>query len=100
DPAVLTTTLPPFLRNGDNGTGNLKIDNVEGKAGDDIINVKTGGPVKMTGNPATTVKLAAKQRNSFSLALDATAAGQATLDVDIKGPNGLALARHYAFDVK
>src|SRR5206468_497862 len=48
----------------------------------------------------TTVKLAAKQRNSFSLAIDATAAGQATLDVDIKGPNGLAVARHYALDVK
>ncbi|MGD5408128.1 hypothetical protein QUS89_22815, partial [Xanthomonas citri pv. citri] len=86
--------------NGDHGTVNLEIDNVEGQAGDYVINVKTGGPVKMTGNPATTVKLAAKQRNSFALAIDATAAGQATLDVDIKGPNGLALARHYALDVK
>ncbi|WP_298243395.1 alpha-2-macroglobulin [uncultured Bradyrhizobium sp.] len=100
DPVVLTTTLPRFLLNGDHGTVNLEIDNVEGQAGDYVINVKTGGPVKMTGNPATTVKLAAKQRNSFSLAVDATAAGQATLDVDIKGPNGLTLARHYAFDVK
>lgn len=100
DPVVLTTTLPRFLLNGDHGTVNLEIDNVEGQAGDYVINVKTGGPVKISGNPATTVKLAAKQRNAFSLALDATAAGQATLDVDIKGPNGLALARHYAFDVK
>lgn len=100
DPVVLTTTLPRFLLNGDHGTVNLEIDNVEGQAGDYVINVKTGGPVKMTGNPATTVKLAAKQRNSFSLAVDATAAGQATLDVDIKGPNGPTLARHYAFEVK
>jgi alpha-2-macroglobulin len=100
DPVVLTATLPRFLLNGDHGTVNLEIDNVEGQAGDYIINVKTGGPVKMTGNPATNVRLAAKQRNSFSLALDATAAGQATLDVDIEGPNGLALARHYALGVK
>ncbi|MCA1499093.1 MULTISPECIES: alpha-2-macroglobulin [unclassified Bradyrhizobium] len=100
DPVVLTATLPRFLLNGDRGSVNLEIDNVEGQAGDYVINVKAGGPVKMTGNPATTVKLAAKQRNSVSLALDATAAGQATLDVDIKGPNGLALVRHYAFDVK
>jgi len=32
----------------------------------------------------------------MSLALDAGGAGTAQLDVDIKGPNGLTLARHYA----
>ena len=36
----------------------------------------------------------------MSLALDAGGAGTAKLDVDIKGPNGLTLARHYALDVK
>ena len=57
--------------------------------------------MKVTGNPATTVKLAAKQRTSMALALDASGgAGTAQLDVDIKGPNGLTLARHYALDVK
>jgi len=54
------------------------------------------GPVKVTGQSATTVKLTAKQRTSMSLALDAGGAGTAQLDVDISGPNGLALARHYA----
>ena len=54
----------------------------------------------MTGNPATTVKLAEKQRSSLSLSLDAGGAGTANVDVDIKGPNGLTLARHYALDVK
>jgi uncharacterized protein YfaS (alpha-2-macroglobulin family) len=100
DPVVLTATLPRFLLNGDHGTVNLEIDNVEGAPGDYTVAVKTSGPVKMTGNPATTVRLAAKQRNSLSLALEANAAGTATLDVDIKGPNGLTLARHYALDVK
>ncbi len=76
------------------------LDNVEGAAGDYTISVKTSGPVKVTGNPTTTVKLAAKQRTSMSLALDAGGAGTAKLDVDIKGPNGLTLARHYALDVK
>jgi uncharacterized protein YfaS (alpha-2-macroglobulin family) len=76
------------------------VDNVEGAAGDYTINVKTTGPVKVTGNPATTVKLDAKQRTSLSLALDAGGAGRADIDVDIKGPNGLTLARHYAVDVK
>lgn len=100
DPVVLTATLPRFLLNGDRGTMSFDLDNVEGAAGDYTINVNTTGPVKVTGNPTTTVKLAAKQRTSMSLAIDAGGAGTANLDVDIKGPNGLALARHYALDVK
>jgi alpha-2-macroglobulin len=100
DPVVLTATLPRFLLNGDKGTMSFDVDNVEGAAGDYTINVKTSGPVKVTGNPATTVKLAEKQRTSLSLALDAGGAGTANIDVDIKGPNGLTLARHYALDVK
>ena len=77
DPVVLTATLPRFLLNGDHGTMSFDLDNVEGAAGDYTINVKTTGPVKVTGNPATTVKLAAKQRTSMSLALDAGGAGTA-----------------------
>jgi uncharacterized protein YfaS (alpha-2-macroglobulin family) len=100
DPVVLTATLPRFLLNGDKGTMSFDLDNVEGAPGDYTIAVKTTGPVKVTGNPTTTVKLAAKQRTSMALALDAGGAGTANLDVDITGPNGLALARHYALDVK
>ncbi|MBR0753777.1 alpha-2-macroglobulin family protein [Bradyrhizobium jicamae] len=100
DPVVLTATLPRFLLNGDKGTMSMDIDNVEGAAGDYAINVKTSGPVKMSGNPVTKVKLAAKQRTSLTLGLEAGGAGQANFDVDISGPNGLTLARHYALDVK
>ncbi|KRR03038.1 alpha-2-macroglobulin family protein [Bradyrhizobium valentinum] len=100
DPVVLTATLPRFLLNGDNGTMSFDLDNVEGAPGDYSISVKTSGPVKVTGSSTTSVKLAAKQRTSMALALDASGAGTANLDVDIKGPNGLTLARHYALDVK
>ena len=100
DPVVLTATLPRFLLSGDKGTMSFDLDNVEGAPGDYTISVKTTGPVTVTGNPATTVKLAAKQRTSMALALDAGGAGAASLDVDISGPNGLTLARHYALDVK
>ena len=100
DPVVLTATLPRFLLNGDRGTMSLDLDNVEGAPGDYTVKVKTSGTVKVSSNPATTVKLAAKQRTSMSLALEAGGAGAAGLDVDIKGPNGLMLARHYALDVK
>jgi alpha-2-macroglobulin len=100
DPVVLTATLPRFLLNGDHGTLSLDVDNVEGAAGDYTIGVKASGPVTISGSPATTIKLAAKQRTSMSLALDAGGAGIAQLDVDIRGPEGLTLARHYALDVK
>jgi uncharacterized protein YfaS (alpha-2-macroglobulin family) len=100
DPVVLTATLPRFLLDGDHGAMSFDIDNVEGLAGDYTINVRASGPVRVSGNPATTVKLAAKQRSSMSLALDAGGSGTAQLDVDIKGPEGLTLARHYALDVK
>ena len=101
DPVVLTATLPRFLLNGDRGTMNLDLDNVEGAAGDYVIGVRTTGPVKLTGNPATTMRLAAKQRSTVALAIDASGgAGQAALDVDIRGPNGLTLARHYDLNVR
>ncbi|MGA7074567.1 alpha-2-macroglobulin family protein, partial [Bradyrhizobium sp.] len=100
DPVVLTATLPRFLLNGDRGTMSLDLDNVEGAPGDYTVNVKASGTVKVSGNSTTTVKLAAKQRGSMALALDAGGAGTASLDVDIKGPNGLMLARHYTLDVK
>jgi uncharacterized protein YfaS (alpha-2-macroglobulin family) len=100
DPVVLTATLPRFLLSGDKGTMSFDLDNVEGAPGDYTIGVKAAGPVKVTGNPATLLKLAARQRGSAALALDASGAGTAQIDVDIAGPNGLRLARHYVLDVK
>ena len=100
DPVVLTATLPRFLLNGDHGTMSFDLDNVEGAAGDYTISVKTSGPVTVSGNPATNLHLAAKQRASTTLALDGGGAGTAQIDVAINGPNGLTLARHYSLDVK
>jgi hypothetical protein len=100
DPVVLTATLPRFLLTGDHGTMSMDLDNVEGTAGDYVVNVAASGTVKVSGNPSTTLKLNAKQRSSTTLGLDAGGAGNAELDVSIKGPNGLSLARHYALDVK
>lgn len=112
DPVVLTATLPRFLLTGDQGSVNFEIDNVEGPAGDYTLSVKPAGPAKISGKSTAvkekggvltlenTVRLAAKQRTSLSLGLDAFAAGQATIDVDISGPDGLKQTRHYAMDVK
>jgi alpha-2-macroglobulin len=100
DPVVLTATLPRFLLNGDHSTMSMDLDNVEGAPGDYTIKLTTSGPVKVSGDASTTLKLDAKQRRSLTLALDAGGAGAAQLDVAVTGPNGLSLARHYALDVK
>ncbi|MGN6311764.1 MAG: alpha-2-macroglobulin family protein [Xanthobacteraceae bacterium] len=100
DPVVLTATLPRFLLSGDRGSMNFELDNVEGAPGDYSINVSASGPIKVPGNATTTVNLKAKQRSSMALALDANGTGTAQIDVAIKGPNGMTLARHYALDVK
>jgi uncharacterized protein YfaS (alpha-2-macroglobulin family) len=100
DPVVLTATLPRFLLSGDHGTMSMDLDNVEGAGGDYTLNVRATGPVKLGGDASTTLKLAASQRSTTTLGLDAAGSGTAQLDVEIKGPNGLALARHYSLDVK
>ena len=100
DPVVLTTTLPRFLLSGDRATMSFDLDNVEGEAGDYTVAVKTSGPVKLSGNPITKLKLAAKQRVSTALPIETAGSGAAQFDVDIKGPNGVTLARHYDLNVK
>jgi alpha-2-macroglobulin len=100
DPVVLTATVPRFLLNDDHGTISMDIDNVEGQAGDYVVSVNSSGPVTVSGNSDTTLRLAAKQRGSMTLGLDARGAGTAKFDVAISGPNGLTLARHYSLEVK
>ncbi|MBY0380709.1 MAG: alpha-2-macroglobulin family protein [Xanthobacteraceae bacterium] len=101
DPVVLTATLPRFLLNGDRSSINLDLDNVEGAAGDYVLNVKASAPLKLSGNPVTTVRLAAKQRSSTSVAVEAAnGAGTSQIEIEVMGPNGLSLTRHYALDIK
>lgn len=100
DPVVMTATLPRFLLNGDRGTLHLDLDNVEGPAGDYAVRMTVRGPVTIPGNAATNVRLAAKQRNSLSVPLNASSAGTGEVDIDITGPNGISLKRHYILDVK
>ncbi len=100
DPVVLTATLPRFLLNGDRGNMHLDLDNVEGQAGDYRLEVRSEG-INVVGNAAPQVlKLAAKQRGAVTLPLTASTAGAANVIVRISGPNGFAIERSYALNVK
>jgi uncharacterized protein YfaS (alpha-2-macroglobulin family) len=100
DPVVLTATLPRFLRTGDHGAVQLELDNVEGAAGNYAIAVSADGPVAFDGAASKTLKLAVKQRDRVSVPVSASGSGASTVAVNITGPNGFALDRAYALDVR
>jgi len=100
DPVVLTATLPRFLRTGDRGVVQLEFDNVEGSAGDYSIAVNAEGSVKLASDKPQLLKLAAKQRDRVSVPVSAEGSGASTLKVSVSGPNGFALERSYALDVR
>ena len=100
DPVVLTATLPRFLRTGDRGAVQLELDNVEGAAGDYRIAVSSEGTVKRDGDKPFTLKLAAKQRDRVAVPVSASGSGPSTVRVSVSGPNGFALERAYALDVR
>ncbi len=100
DPVVLTATLPRFLRTGDRGAVQLELDNVEGAAGDYSIAVSSEGTVKIDGDKPVSLKLAAKKREHMAVPVSASGSGPSTLKVSVSGPNGFALERAYALDVR
>ncbi len=100
DPVVLTTTLPRFLRNGDHGGVQFELDNVEGSAGDYAIALSADGTIKLDSDKPLTLNLAAKQRSHVSVPVSASGSGTGTLKVNVTGPNGFALERAYALDVR
>src|SRR5664279_1040073 len=100
DPVVLTATLPRFLRTGDRGALQLELDNVEGAAGDYSIAVSSEGTVKLDGDKPFTLKLAAKQRDRVAVPVSAAGSGTSTVRVNVSGPNGFALERAFALDVR
>jgi hypothetical protein len=100
DPVVLVATLPRFLRTGDRGAVQLELDNVEGAAGDYSLAVSSEGTVKLESDKPLTLKLAAKQRDHLSVPVSAAGSGASTVRVSVSGPNGFALERAFALDVR
>ncbi len=100
DPVVLTATLPRFLRTGDRGAVQLELDNVEGAAGDYAVAVSSEGTVKLDGDRPFTLKLAAGQRDRGAVPVSAAGSGPGAVKVRVNGPNGFALERTYALDVR
>jgi hypothetical protein len=101
DPVVLTATLPRFLRTGDRGSLQFELDNVEGAAGEYSVLVDADGAVRHIEPYAPPrLTLAAKQRDRFDVMIRAAGSGPSTVHVNVTGPNGFAIERAYALDVR
>ena len=100
DPVVLTTTLPRFLRSGDHGAAQFELNNVEGAAGDYTVALSADGTLKLDNDKPLTLALAARQRSRASVPVTASGSGTGMLKVNVTGPNGFALERAYALDVR
>ena len=99
DPVVLTTTLPRFVLIGDRSTMQLEFDNVEGPSGEYRVSVATDGPLRI-GNVTPTLRLGERQRGRVTVPLSATAAGIATIKVQLAGPANFMLDRSYTLVAK
>lgn len=100
DPVVVTATLPRFLNTGDRSTMHVDIDNVEGPAGEYAVVLTAKGPTGAVGKVADKVTLNAKQRRPVSFPLEVSAAGTATITLNVEGPNGFKLERDFALNVR
>ncbi len=85
DPVVVQASLPRFLALNDQSRLNLRIDNVEGAAGDYRIDVQPQGGV--AGDLRRTLKLAAKASTTLDIPLRAEKIGAGAVQVSLAGPN-------------
>lgn len=85
DPVVVQASLPRFLALNDQSRLNLRIDNVEGAAGDYRIDVQPQGGV--AGDLHRTLKLAAKAATTLDIPLRAEKIGAGSVQVSLAGPN-------------
>ncbi|WP_430912895.1 MG2 domain-containing protein [Methylobacterium sp. sgz302541] len=87
DPVVLTGTLPRFLNVGDRSRFFVALDNVEGAAGDYVVDLDLSGPV-LVGAEAVhkTIRLDAGGKAQVAIPITAAGPGLARLDVNLSGP--------------
>ena len=90
DPVVVTATLPRFLAPEDQSRLLVEIDNVEGQAGEYVLQAEIEGPVWMQSEDATrTLTLEAGERQTLRMPLMAdTGTGDVMLTLTLAGPDG------------
>ncbi|MDB5571085.1 MAG: alpha-2-macroglobulin [Hyphomicrobiales bacterium] len=100
DPVVVQATLPRFLSLGDRSRFHMQVDNVEGAAGDYVVDIDVRGPVSIAADALRrTVRLAQGARTQLSIPVVAAGFGRAEIDLRITG-GGVDARQSFGVDVK
>ncbi len=100
NPVVVQATLPRFLNYGDRSQFHLQIDNVDGAAGDYIVDLDLRGPVTAAADSLRrTIRLAAKARTEMTIPVTAAGIGRAELALRLTGP-GVDTTQNFALNVQ
>lgn len=99
DPVVAELILPRFLAPGDTGRATVLLHNVEGQAGDYRLSIGAKGAVS-GGQAERVLTLGAGERQIFTVPLTGTEAGIGTVSLDVRGPQGFTVARHWPIQVR
>ena len=101
DPVVSIVTLPRFLAPGDRGQATIRLDNVDGAAGNYKLELKSTGIAASFAKPsvlAVTLAKATGKTATFTLVGNTT--GVSTLTMILTGPGGLKLERSWDIAVR
>ena len=87
DPVVVTASLPRFLDIGDRSRLQFDLDNVEGEAGEYKLSLDIHGPVAAPADALEkTIKLAAHEKATVAIPIEANGVGVAKLSLEVSGP--------------
>ncbi len=102
DPVVVTATLPRFLAPDDSSRLLVEIDNVEGPAGDYVLQAEIDGPLSLDLDDISgKVTLAAGERRSLRFPVTANGTpGNATLALTLAGPDGPVAEKSLALGIR
>jgi uncharacterized protein YfaS (alpha-2-macroglobulin family) len=94
DALVAQATLPRFLSLGDRSRFHVRIDNVEGPAGEYGVEIEPSGPLLMPADALTRrLTLAAGQAANLTIPVTAAGVGDANVTIRLAGPNGAGVQR-------
>ena len=100
DPVVVAGTLPRFMSLGDRSRFHMQIDNVEGEAGDYVVDLDVHGPVAVAADALRrNVKLTKGQRIAVTVPVTATGVGTGVIDLRLTGP-GIDATQSFALKVQ
>jgi uncharacterized protein YfaS (alpha-2-macroglobulin family) len=94
DALVAQATMPRFLSLGDRSRFHVRIDNVEGPAGDYAVEIEPAGPLLMPADALSRrLPLAAGQAAQLTIPVTASGVGDASVTIRLAGPNGAGVER-------